>query len=400
MTAAALATGNTVIMKPAEQSSVVGYRLMEILQNVGIPDGVVNYLPGIGEEVGPELIGSPDVHLVAFTGSRSVGLAINQAASQAEHQQNFVKRVIAEMGGTNIYHRRRCGRSTRAVLGIIRSSVRLRRPKKCSACSRVIVLESVYDTFVDKLVQATRDLKVGHAELPETTIGPVIDEEAFQRIQQSIRQAAELFPTLVSGDVGELAGEGFYIAPHIFGDVNPESKLAREEIFGPVLAVIKVKDLNEAFDVANDSLYALTGGIFSRSPANLRHAQRDAGRQPLSQPGHHGSHGRTATVRRLQALRHRQQSRGTRLPLAVRDPGERDGKHPPPRFRPTACEEVGAYTHGDCFLISQVSNTLFLNNFCTIICGFPGFSGFSAAKKGLPTTEKSNAAARPLTLAE
>src|SRR6202021_462871 len=118
--------------------------------------------------------------------------------------------------------------------------------QKCSACSRVIVLESVYDTFVDKLVQATRDLKVGPAELPETTIGPVIDEEAFQRIKQSIREPAALFPALGSGDVGELAGEGFYIPPHIFGDVNPESKLAREEVFGPVLAVIKVKDLDEA----------------------------------------------------------------------------------------------------------------------------------------------------------
>ena len=274
MTAAALATGNTVVMKPAEQSSVVGYRLMEILQNVGIPDGVVNYLPGIGEEVGPELIGSPDVHLVAFTGSRSVGLAINQAASQAEHQQNFVKRVIAEMGGKNAIIIDDDADLDEAVLGTTYSAFGY-AGQKCSACSRVIVLESVYDTFVDKLVQATRDLKVGPAELPETTIGPVIDEEAFQRIQQSIRQAGELFPALVSGDVGELAGEGYYIAPHIFGDVDPESKLAREEIFGPVLAVIKVKDLDEAFDVANDSLYALTGGIFSRSPANLRRARNE-----------------------------------------------------------------------------------------------------------------------------
>ena len=274
MTAAALATGNTVIMKPAEQSSVVGYRLMEILQNVGIPDGVVNYLPGIGEEVGPELIGSPDVHLVAFTGSRSVGLAINQAASQAEHQQNFVKRVIAEMGGKNAIIIDDDADLDEAVLGTTYSAFGY-AGQKCSACSRVIVLESAYDTFVDKLVQATRDLKVGPAELAETTIGPVIDEEAFQRIQQSIRQAGELFPALVSGDVGELAGEGYYIAPHIFGDVNPESKLAREEIFGPVLAVIKVKNLDEAFDVANDSLYALTGGIFSRSPANLRRARNE-----------------------------------------------------------------------------------------------------------------------------
>ena len=274
MTAAALATGNTVVLKPAEQSSVVAYRLMEILQNVGVPDGVVNYLPGVGEEVGPELIASPDVHIVAFTGSRSVGLAINQAASRAENQQSFVKRVIAEMGGKNAIIIDDDADLDEAVLGTTYSAFGY-AGQKCSACSRVIVLESAYDAFVDKLVQATRDLKVGPAERAETTVGPVIDEEAYHRIEGSIRLAKESFPALVSGDVKELENEGFYIAPHIFGDVDPASKLAREEIFGPVLAVIKVRNLDEAFDVANDSLYALTGGIFSRSPANLRRARQE-----------------------------------------------------------------------------------------------------------------------------
>jgi len=274
MTVAALATGNTVVMKPAEQSSVVAYRLMEILQNVGIPDGVVNYLPGVGEEVGPELVGSPDVHIVAFTGSRSVGLAINQAAAHAENQQNFMKRVIAEMGGKNAIIIDDDADLDEAVLGTTYSAFGY-AGQKCSACSRVIVLESVYDAFVDKLVKATRDLKVGPAERPETTVGPVIDEEAFQRIQETIRHGKEFFPLLAGGDLPDLVSEGFYIAPHIFGDVDPASRLAREEIFGPVLAVIKVKDLDEAFDVANDSLYALTGGIFSRSPANLRRARNE-----------------------------------------------------------------------------------------------------------------------------
>jgi RHH-type transcriptional regulator, proline utilization regulon repressor / proline dehydrogenase / delta 1-pyrroline-5-carboxylate dehydrogenase len=274
MTAAALATGNTVVMKPAEQSSVVAYRLIEILQNVGIPDGVVNYLPGVGEEVGPALIASPDVHLVAFTGSRSVGLAINQAASRAENQQGFVKRVIAEMGGKNAIIIDDDADLDEAVLATAYSAFGY-AGQKCSACSRVIVLESVYDAFVDKLVQATRDLKVGPAERPETMVGPVIDEEAYHRIQETVRLAKEVYPPLVAGDVKELASEGLYIAPHIFGNVDPASKLAREEIFGPVLAVIKVKNLDEAFDVANDSVYALTGGIFSRSPANLRRARQE-----------------------------------------------------------------------------------------------------------------------------
>jgi RHH-type proline utilization regulon transcriptional repressor/proline dehydrogenase/delta 1-pyrroline-5-carboxylate dehydrogenase len=274
MTAAALATGNTVIMKPAEQSSVVGYRLMEVLQNVGIPDGVVNFLPGIGEEVGPALISSPDVHLVAFTGSRHVGLAINQSASQAEYQQGFVKRVIAEMGGKNAIIIDNDADLDEAVLATAYSAFGY-SGQKCSACSRVIVLDSVHDLFVDKLVQATRDLVVGPAERPETTVGPVIDEEAYQRILDSIRKANELYPALVTSDVKELADEGYYIPPHIFGNVDPASKLAREEIFGPVLAVIRAKDLDQAFDIANDSAYALTGGIFSRSPANLRRARQE-----------------------------------------------------------------------------------------------------------------------------
>ncbi len=272
MTAAALVTGNTVIIKPAEQSSVVGYKLMEILQNVGIPDGVVNFLPGIGEEVGPELVGSPDVNLIAFTGSRTVGLAINHEASKPDDRQEFVKHVIAEMGGKNAIIVDDDADLDEAVLGVTYSAFGY-AGQKCSACSRCIVLESVYDAFVDKLAQATTSLKVGPAELPDTSVGPVIDEEAFNRIKEFIKLGKETFPLLAAGAVK--ATDGFYVGPHVFGDVDPASRLGREEIFGPVLAVIKVKDLDEAFDVANDSAYALTAGIFSRSPANLKRARHE-----------------------------------------------------------------------------------------------------------------------------
>jgi len=274
MTAAALVTGNTVVMKPAEQSSVVAYKLMEILQNVGIPDGVVNYLPGVGEEVGPELVGSPDVHLVAFTGSRNVGLAINEVAARPDARQTFVKRVIAEMGGKNAIIIDDDADLDEAVLGTTYSAFGY-AGQKCSACSRVIVLDSVYDAFVDKLAQATLALKVGPAELPQTTIGPVIDEEARARIESYIKLGKESFPVVAAGEIKGLADEGYYVAPHIFGNVDPASRLAREEIFGPVLCVIRVKDLDEAFDVANDSEFALTGGIFSRSPGNLRRARHE-----------------------------------------------------------------------------------------------------------------------------
>jgi RHH-type proline utilization regulon transcriptional repressor/proline dehydrogenase/delta 1-pyrroline-5-carboxylate dehydrogenase len=274
MTTAALVTGNTVIIKPAEQSSVVGYKLMEILQNVGIPDGVVNFLPGVGEEVGPELVGSPDVNLIAFTGSRSVGLAINHEASRPDDRQEFVKHVIAEMGGKNAIIVDDDADLDEAVLGVTYSAFGY-AGQKCSACSRCIVLESVYNAFVDKLSHATLSLKVGPAELADTTIGPVIDEDAFRRINEYVKLGKESFPLVAAGPIKAQPGEGYYIGPHVFGDVDPASRLASEEIFGPILAVIKVKDLDEAFDVANDSAYALTGGIFSRSPANLKRARQE-----------------------------------------------------------------------------------------------------------------------------
>jgi RHH-type proline utilization regulon transcriptional repressor/proline dehydrogenase/delta 1-pyrroline-5-carboxylate dehydrogenase len=273
MTAAALVTGNTVIIKPAEQSSIIGYKLMEILQNVGIPDGVVNFLPGIGEEVGPELVGSPDVNLIAFTGSRNVGLAINHEASKPDDRQEFVKHVIAEMGGKNAIIIDDDCDLDEAVLGVTYSAFGY-AGQKCSACSRCIVLESVYDAFVEKLAQATMSLKVGPAELPDTTIGPVIDEDSFKRINEYIKLGKESFPVVAAGEKG-VPTDGYYIGPHVFGNVEPTSRLASEEIFGPVLAVIKVKDLDEAFDVANDSAYALTGGLFSRSPANLKRARHE-----------------------------------------------------------------------------------------------------------------------------
>jgi RHH-type proline utilization regulon transcriptional repressor/proline dehydrogenase/delta 1-pyrroline-5-carboxylate dehydrogenase len=161
-----------------------------------------------------------------------------------------------------------------AVLGVTYSAFGY-AGQKCSACSRCIVLESVYDAFVEKLAQATTSLKVGPAELPDSSIGPVIDEEAFKRINESIKLAKETFPLLAAGAVKTPANDGYYIGPHVFGDVDPASRLAREEIFGPVLAVIKVKDLDEALDVANESAYALTGGMFSRSPANLKRARHE-----------------------------------------------------------------------------------------------------------------------------
>ena len=274
MTAAALVSGNTVVMKPSGQSSVVAAQLMRIFQSIGLPNGVLNYLPGIGREIGQKLVSHPDVDLVAFTGSREVGLSINRTAAAADGHQKSVKRVIAEMGGKNAIIVDDDADLDEAVAGVLQSAFGY-SGQKCSACSRVIVLKAVYDLFLDRLIKATESLAVGPPESPSTTVGPVIDAEARERIQQYIAIGEEECTLAFAADVSALNEDGYYIGPHIFTDVDPTSRLAQEEIFGPVLCVIKANDLDEAFAIANDTDYALTGGIYSRSPANLKRARQE-----------------------------------------------------------------------------------------------------------------------------
>jgi RHH-type proline utilization regulon transcriptional repressor/proline dehydrogenase/delta 1-pyrroline-5-carboxylate dehydrogenase len=274
MATAALVTGNTVVMKPAEQSAVIGALLMEVLGEVGLPPGVVNFLPGVGEEVGPVLVDHPDTALIAFTGSRGVGLHINREAAEPRPSQTQVKRVIAEMGGKNAIIIDDDADLDEAVHGTVWSAFGY-AGQKCSACSRVLVPEAIYDTFLKRLVAATASLKVAPAEDPGCSLGPVIDGEAQQRILRTVEQAKGQGRLEYAGELGALAGEGFYVAPHIFADVPPGSSLAQEEIFGPVLAVIKVRDLTHALEVANGTPYALTGGLYSRSPETIARVKRE-----------------------------------------------------------------------------------------------------------------------------
>ncbi len=274
MTTAALVTGNTVVMKPAEQSAVIGAKLMEVFQEAGLPPGVVNLLPGVGEEVGPVLVNHPDVDLIAFTGSRNVGLAINRQAAETVAGQTHVKRVIAEMGGKNALIIDDDADLDEAIHGVAASAFGY-AGQKCSACSRVLVPETLYDAFLARLIDATASLRVLPAEDPGCTVGPVIDEEAQQRILRTIEKSKSEARLAYSGELGGLAREGFYVAPHVFAEVPPTSSLAQEEIFGPVLAVIKVRDLTHALEVANGTPYALTGGLYSRSPANIARVRRE-----------------------------------------------------------------------------------------------------------------------------
>lgn len=274
MTAAAVVAGNTAIMKPAEQSSVIAAKLMEIFRDAGLPPGVVNYLPGVGEEIGPTLAEHPDVALVAFTGSRGVGMILNRQTAVLAPGQSHIKKMIAELGGKNAIIIDDDADLDEAVNGVVQSAFGY-SGQKCSACSRAIVLAPLYDTFLDRVIEATRSLKIGPAEDPSAKVGPVIDEDARTRILVCIEKGKRESRLAYAGDAGFLVREGTYVAPHIFADVPPSATIAQEEIFGPVLAVLKAADLDDALAIANGTPYALTGGVYSRSPDNIRKVKRE-----------------------------------------------------------------------------------------------------------------------------
>ncbi len=273
MAAAAVVTGNTVILKPAEQSGVVGAKLMECFQQAGLPAGVVNFVPGIGEEIGPVLVGHPDVALIAFTGSLKVALLINEQASKTPGGQNFVKKVIAEMGGKNAVIVDSDADLDEAVRGVVDSAFGY-GGQKCSAGSRAIVVAGIYDQFLSRVIEATKSLTVSAAESPGCSLGPVIDAESKERIRKFIELGKTQARLVYQHDLGALADAGHFVGPTIFADVPETATIAQEEIFGPVLSVIKAKDLDDALRIANGTKYALTGGIFSRSPENIAKVKR------------------------------------------------------------------------------------------------------------------------------
>jgi RHH-type transcriptional regulator, proline utilization regulon repressor / proline dehydrogenase / delta 1-pyrroline-5-carboxylate dehydrogenase len=271
MCVAAIAAGNTVILKPAEQSSVVGAKIAEILHAAGLPAGVFSYLPAIGSTVGAHLVKHPDVHLIAFTGSQQVGCQIIAEAAILRPGQKHIKRVIAEMGGKNGIIVDESADLDQAVVGVMNSTFGF-AGQKCSACSRAIVLAPVYDNFRDRLVAATRSLTVGAAHLPDTQLSAVIDADAQAKIQHYITQGKETAQLALEMPVPD---GGFYVSPTIFSGVDSHSAIAQAEIFGPVLAVIKAANFDEALNIANDTNFALTGGLYSRTPSHIDRAYRE-----------------------------------------------------------------------------------------------------------------------------
>jgi RHH-type proline utilization regulon transcriptional repressor/proline dehydrogenase/delta 1-pyrroline-5-carboxylate dehydrogenase len=273
MLAATIVTGNTAILKPSSLTPVIAARFMRLLVEAGLPPGVVNFLPGAGGEIGEYLAGHPGIHLIAFTGSRAVGTRLLELGARVAQGQTHVKRVIAEMGGKNAIIVDADADLDAAIPGVLASAFGY-QGQKCSAASRVIAVGGVHDTFLERLLPATRSLTIGDPAQPGRVLGPVIDAVAQQRIRSVIEDGAQR-ARLALFEPQSVPGEGCYVAPAIFTDVAPNDPLAQEEIFGPVLALLRADDFEHALAIANGTPYALTGGVYSRRPAHLQRA-RDA----------------------------------------------------------------------------------------------------------------------------
>ncbi len=274
MTVAALVAGNTVIMKPAEQSSIVAARFMQLCREAGFPPGVLNLLTGLGEEVGEHLVQHPKIDFIVFTGSKEVGLHIWESAGKTRPGQANLKKVVCEMGGKNALIIDSDADQDEAVIGALYAAFGF-QGQKCSALSRLIVLSENYDRFLHRLVEAASDLVVGDPANPNTIVGPVIDADAHRRILRIIEAGKQEARLAFEGKVPDELKDGYFVPPTIFAEVSPDAKLARTEIFGPVLSVFRVDTLDEAIALANDTEFALTAGIYSRSPANLDRARRE-----------------------------------------------------------------------------------------------------------------------------
>ncbi|PYL20588.1 MAG: L-glutamate gamma-semialdehyde dehydrogenase, partial [Verrucomicrobia bacterium] len=276
MTSAALVTGNTVIMKPSEQSIICGAMLMQVFEEAGVPPGVLNFLSGHGSVIGAHLVDHKDVDLIAFTGSREVGLKIWESAGVTRPGQRELKRVVCEMGGKNAMIVDSDADLDEAIGYSIYSAFGY-QGQKCSALSRLILLEENHDRVLERLIPAAASLRVGDPEEPGIMVGPVIDESAYRRILDYIEIGKS--EATLAYQAKEVPPHGYFVPPTIFTEVKPDMRIAREEIFGPVLSILKARDLDEALEVANGTDYALTGGFFSRSPANIERvkAQLEAG---------------------------------------------------------------------------------------------------------------------------
>jgi len=271
MVCAAIVTGNCVIFKPSGLSPVSGWKLFEIFRDAGLPPGVLQFVPGPGSELGEYLVSHPSVDFVAFTGSVEVGLRIVELAGQTRPNQRSVKRVIAELGGKNAIIVDDTADLDEAVKGVVESALGF-QGQKCSACSRVIVVGGSFEEFLRRLKEAMESICIGPPEDPGNVMGPVVEADAVTKIRRYIELGKKHGNIFFSQ---ETRTDGYYVGPVIMTDVEPNSPVAQAEIFGPVLAVMRAGDIEEALKIANGTVQALTGGIYSRSPDNIRKAEQE-----------------------------------------------------------------------------------------------------------------------------
>ena len=272
MSSAAIVSGNAIVLKPASTTQVIAYKFVEVLEEAGCPKGVINFIPGSGSEIGDYIVNHPKIRFISFTGSKGVGIRIYENAAKVQPGQLWLKRVIAEMGGKDAIIVDESADLDLAADSIVRSAFGF-SGQKCSACSRAIIVESVYDEVVAKMREIVKTLKVGSPQESDTFVGPVNDHNAFKKIASYIEVGHTEGQLLFGGKVDD--SMGYFIEPTIFIDVAKDARLMQEEIFGPVLAVCKVKDFEEALEAANNTEYGLTGAIISRNRAHIERAREE-----------------------------------------------------------------------------------------------------------------------------
>jgi 1-pyrroline-5-carboxylate dehydrogenase len=272
MTIASIITGNTAIVKPSSDSPTIAALFVDILYEAGVPREVVTFITGPGGTVGEALVTHPKTRFIAFTGSKEAGLRISEQASKAQPGQVWIKRAVLEMGGKDAIIVDDEADVDAAVEGVAQSAFGY-QGQKCSACSRAIVAEKVYDEFLSKLIERAKKIKVGPSEDPSNYMGPVINQGAMRTILGYIDTGKKEGRVLTGGKAA--GGDGYFIEPTVIADVPPKARLFREEIFGPVLAVTKAKNFDEALAMANDSEFGLTGAVYTRNPEKVAHAAEE-----------------------------------------------------------------------------------------------------------------------------
>ncbi|MCF7803383.1 MAG: L-glutamate gamma-semialdehyde dehydrogenase [Candidatus Marinimicrobia bacterium] len=273
MSSAAMVTGNCIILKPSSDAPAQAYQYVKILEEVGLPKGVVNLVTGGGGRIGDKLVGHPKTRFIAFTGSKKVGLHINELAAKLQPGQKWIKRVSAEMGGKDAMVVLEDAPDMAAAADAAVQSAFGYSGQKCSACSRLILEESIHDEFVEKVIERAKKLTVGPPDKQENWMGPVINEDAESKILEYIKIGKEEGKLVLGGK--KISEDGYYIEPTIFTEIDPGDRMEQEEIFGPVLSIIKARDYDHALEIANDTDYGLTGGVWTKDQAKIERAKRE-----------------------------------------------------------------------------------------------------------------------------